>query len=259
MNDLKVIKQNGPIKVYETNKGEKVVDARELHDGLESKQDFSTWVKARLNEFDAIENDDYICFHKKKEANNATMIEYILKLDTAKQMAMLERNEQGKKYRKYFIEIEDKYKQIQLDTSKLSPQMQLLNQMVTYMAKQEIEVKAIQDTANKALEFASNLKDVFVHECDNWRDELNHLFNKIQKSSNIPFSELRKNTYESLENRARCDLSTRVRKLKERLSNEGATKTSIGKVTRIDVIEADIRIKEIYTQIIKEYAIKYVV
>ena len=73
------------------------VNARELHAVLESKQDFSTWIKKRLDETDAVENVDFICFHKKMEANNATMIEYILSTDIAKEIAMLERNEVGKK------------------------------------------------------------------------------------------------------------------------------------------------------------------
>ena len=87
------------------------VNARELHEVLESKQDFSTWIKRRLEETDAVENVDFICFHKKMEANNATMIEYILSTDIAKEIAMLERNEVGKKVRRYFIEFEKAHKQ----------------------------------------------------------------------------------------------------------------------------------------------------
>lgn len=87
------------------------VNARELHAVLESKQDFSTWIKKRLDETDAVENVDFICFHKKMEANNATMIEYILSTDIAKEIAMLERNEVGKKVRRYFIEFEKVHKQ----------------------------------------------------------------------------------------------------------------------------------------------------
>lgn len=45
------------------------------------------------------------------EANNATMIEYLIKLDTAKEMAMLEHNEKGKQVRRYFINVEKKYKE----------------------------------------------------------------------------------------------------------------------------------------------------
>ena len=49
---------------------------------------------------------------KKMEANNATMIEYVLSTDIAKEIAMLERNEIGKKVRRYFIEVEKAHKQI---------------------------------------------------------------------------------------------------------------------------------------------------
>lgn len=109
MSELKLV-ENGLIKVYTTDTGEYVVDGRELWQGLESKQDFSTWVKKRLEDCDAVENEDYFRLHKKMEANNATMIDYTIKLDTAKEMAMLERNDVGKQYRRYFIEVEKKYR-----------------------------------------------------------------------------------------------------------------------------------------------------
>lgn len=88
------------------------VNARELFKALESKQDFSTWIKKRLKETQADENIDFICFHKKMEANNATMIEYIISIDLAKEISMLERNQKGKEIRKYFIECEKQLKQL---------------------------------------------------------------------------------------------------------------------------------------------------
>jgi anti-repressor protein len=117
MNNLKII-ETGLIKVYETDKGEKVVDARELHEGLQGKQQFTDWIKGRLIEVDAVENVDFIVFHKLMKNEYGLNVgrpktEYILKLDTAKEVAMLERNEKGKQYRRYFIEVEKKYKEIQ--------------------------------------------------------------------------------------------------------------------------------------------------
>lgn len=105
--------ENGLIKVYATDTGELIVDGRELWEGVGSKQDFSTWVKKRLGECDAVENEDYSLLHKKMEQVSGAkhLIDYYIKLDTAKEMAMLERNEVGKQYRKYLIATEKKYKQ----------------------------------------------------------------------------------------------------------------------------------------------------
>ena len=58
MNELKMI-ENELVPVYVTSTGEKVVDGRELHTVLQSRQDFSTWVKKRLFECDAVENKDF--------------------------------------------------------------------------------------------------------------------------------------------------------------------------------------------------------
>lgn len=82
------------------------VNARELHAFLKSRQDFSTWIKNRIADYDFVENQDFVRFHKKMEANNATLIEYAITLDMAKELSMVERNEQGKMARRYFIECE---------------------------------------------------------------------------------------------------------------------------------------------------------
>lgn len=82
------------------------VDARSLHSALGSKQDFSTWIKRRISQCKFEENFDYIRLHQKVEANNATMIEYIVTSDMAKHLGMLEKTPQGHEIRKYFIEQE---------------------------------------------------------------------------------------------------------------------------------------------------------
>ena len=94
------------------------VNARELHTFLESKQDFSTWIKNRIADYDFVENQDFVRFHKKMEANNATLIEYHITLDMAKELSMVERTEKGKQARQYFIECERKLRETQ---AKLAP------------------------------------------------------------------------------------------------------------------------------------------
>ncbi len=101
--------EDGLVPVYETSTGEKVVYGTELHEVLGVKSKFADWIKNRLNDCEAVENDDFEAFSKNLENGGRTK-EYIIKLDTAKEMAMLERNEKGKQVRRYFIQIEKKYK-----------------------------------------------------------------------------------------------------------------------------------------------------
>ena len=46
---------------------QQTVNARELHAFLESKQDFSTWIKNRIEKYGFVENQDFIKLHKKME------------------------------------------------------------------------------------------------------------------------------------------------------------------------------------------------
>lgn len=47
------------IKITESN-GKKAVNARDLHEFLESKKDFSSWIKDRIERYDFVENEDYV-------------------------------------------------------------------------------------------------------------------------------------------------------------------------------------------------------
>ena len=83
------------------------VNARDLHVELESKQDFSDWIKGRIDKFGFSEGEDYL-FHKIMENPNGgrPRVEYIITIDMAKELAMVENNEKGRQARKYFIAVE---------------------------------------------------------------------------------------------------------------------------------------------------------
>lgn len=129
MDNLTVI-DNELVPVYLTDSGTKIVDGRELHAVLQSKQDFSTWVKKRLNECDAKENKDYELNHNFVEQVSGTKhrIDYTILLDTAKEMAMLERNAKGKQVRRYFIKVDEKYKEEKSTPLTLRQQIQTIAQ-----------------------------------------------------------------------------------------------------------------------------------
>ncbi|AUO14814.1 antA/AntB antirepressor family protein [Priestia megaterium] len=110
MNEVTLF-ESGMINVYKQG-DEQIVNARELHEGLEVKTPFHMWIKRRVEKCDLIENEDYITMnkivHSRTGANN--QLEYILKLDAAKEIAMMEPNGKGKEVRRYFIRVEKMFK-----------------------------------------------------------------------------------------------------------------------------------------------------
>ena len=86
------------------------VNAKELHGFLEVRSKFADWIKNRINEYDFIENQDFTTISKNLE-NGGRTIEYFVTLDMAKELSMVERNENGRQARRYFIECEKKLKE----------------------------------------------------------------------------------------------------------------------------------------------------
>lgn len=109
MDSMKVF-QDGLIKIYENDGQEQVVNARELHKVLGNKRQFSDWIKQRIEQYGFIEDIDFTTFSQfcEKPQGGRPTTEYALTLDTAKEIAMVENNEQGRKIRRYFIEVEKK-------------------------------------------------------------------------------------------------------------------------------------------------------
>jgi anti-repressor protein len=105
------------------NNGKKAVSARLLHAFLESKRDFSNWIKDRITRYGLVENQDFEVFDKFIENSDDSLlnnfgkqtgrgghnrIEYTLSLSCAKEIAMVEGNAKGKQARQYFIACEEK-------------------------------------------------------------------------------------------------------------------------------------------------------
>lgn len=109
MQNLAVI-ENELVPVYETNTGEKVVYGSELHEVLGVKSRYREWIDRRLTDIDAVEYEDFEATEISAPSGQ-TKKDHIIKLDTAKEMAMLERNEKGKQVRRYFIQVEKKFKE----------------------------------------------------------------------------------------------------------------------------------------------------
>lgn len=272
MNDMKII-DSEIVPVYETDKGEKVVDGRELHKALESKQDFSTWVKKRLSECDALTNVDYDLLHNSVEQVSGTKyrIDYIIKLDTAKEMAMLERNEIGKKVRKRFIEIEKRYSQQVIDLAQLPEDMQMFKRLWDMQANTYLEQKRQAEKIEKLESNQKALTDTFSTPSDTENFQLwaNKCIAKIAESAaydrgmgkQFNYASARKESYERLKKKWNCNLDDRVARAKGRAMerNPGITKAELNAINKLTVIANDKGLRPVYETVIKEMMIQYYV
>lgn len=87
------------------------VNARELWEFLESKQRFADWIKSRIAKYSFEEGKDFFIILGKSSGGRPDN-DYIITLDMAKELAMVENNERGRQARQYFIEVEKRYRNV---------------------------------------------------------------------------------------------------------------------------------------------------
>ena len=137
--------ENGVIPIYENNKKEKLINARELFyalRGKETKTKFADWIKERLIKYRFEENIDYISFSLKNEKTigGRPVKEFYLLMDTAKEVCMIENNDKGRKIRKYFIEVEKRYSEIINVSSSSNQLIDIIQNAINYMRENNIRV-----------------------------------------------------------------------------------------------------------------------
>jgi phage anti-repressor protein len=134
---------NSIIPIYDNN-NERIVNARELHEFLQVGKDFTSWIKARIEKYGFIENEDYILtLTKTGERKNVIKHDYFLKMDTAKEISMVENNERGRYIRKYFIDIEKQFKQQNIKQPTNS--IEALKLIVTELESHENRISQIEN------------------------------------------------------------------------------------------------------------------
>ena len=132
MNELQVENKNGEL----------LISARDLHKGLEITDRFSRWFD-RMLAYGFEENVDYTSVKSSTLVNNGAVRElqdYALKIDMAKEICMVQRNEKGRQFRKYFIEVEKAYRDVQFRVGDKKHQLEcmaLLQDLLPDYMKQE--------------------------------------------------------------------------------------------------------------------------
>ena len=99
---------NNLINVTLNENQEPVVSGRQLHQALGVKTRYNDWFN-RMIDYGFAENEDYLAITQKRvtaQNNETTFNDHVLKLDMAKEIAMIQRTDKGKEVRQYFIQVE---------------------------------------------------------------------------------------------------------------------------------------------------------
>ncbi|HFP4375118.1 TPA: antA/AntB antirepressor family protein [Escherichia coli] len=134
-------------------------NARDLHAFLEVGKDFSTWIRIRISEYEFTENQDFILLPKtgeqRKGRGGHNRKDYHLTLDTAKELAMVERNEKGRQIRRYFIECEKKLRSMQ-------PAQQFTDEEIILLCYMQVQMENAQDISKRLYPIMKELNSSYA-------------------------------------------------------------------------------------------------
>ena len=237
---------NELIKTITRDDGTIAVSGRELHDFLEVGKDFSNWFKDMAS-YGFEEGKDFSPFSAKTHNGGRPRIEYVMTLDMAKEVAMIQRTDRGKQARQYFIEID---KQAHHDMTGLSPATRAAVAATQALAAQERRLNRVDAKVNA-------ISDIVSISTMDWRRATREIITKIAHMRGDDYQATRNDIYKEVEHRGGYSLSTSLTNLRNRMAGEGQSLSKRNKTNKVDVIGNDKRLIEIYMAVVKDHAIKY--
>ena len=244
--------------------------ARKLYDFLELRSgDYSRWLKNNIveNEF-AEENIDYWVLRNNAEnpLGGRPTKDFKLTAHFAKKLSMKGNSTRAEEAREYFTRIEEKTKQLLINRSQLSPQMQLISMLVESMSRQELEQKqqakrlAELENSQKAIQAAimGPIEQTF-------KEWAGSCLSAIAESPSYPYQgdrserhqAVRAESYERLNQKKPCRLKQRVETEKGRAIIAGASAERVRSINKLSIIESDKALKPLYETVIREMMIAY--
>lgn len=92
-------------EIIKVNLDTQTVSARELHKQVGSTERFSAWFERQL-QYGFVENEDYTGCKKFNALAKQELKDYELSVDMAKEICMVQKNENARKVRQYLIDLE---------------------------------------------------------------------------------------------------------------------------------------------------------
>ena len=177
------------------------VNAKELHNFIQSKSRFNDWIINRISKYGFTENQDYIIVTTSTGGRPSK--EYYITLDMAKELSMVENNEKGREARRWFIEIA---KQTQVTPTQLDliTPYEVRRDLTTARRLLTLEKKKHRETAEfyeKKIKKLSSTKDIVTLQSDvDWWKEACKAYRDVTKKEEHKSSKLKQTITQELDN-----------------------------------------------------------
>ena len=151
MDDIQNVTIKTPIEIALGVDENNMTTAKKLYEFLElNSKNYSHWCKRNIteNEF-AEENVDYWAFVLNDEWGGQATTDYKLTAHFAKKLSCKGNGERAEQAREYFSTLDDKVKEITINRSQLSPQMQMFYALADNQAQIELEQKRLSEKQDK--------------------------------------------------------------------------------------------------------------
>lgn len=271
MNEVMNTAMQTPIEIALQIDENGMTTARKLYEFLEMPpKNFARWAKQNIEDNEYYEEGhDWWGFFIMKNGNKCK--DYRLTTEFAKHLSMESHSEKGKIARQYFVNIEDKAKQMVINRKQLSPQLQLMNMLVENMSRQELEQKRQSEQIKHLEDNQRTLVDTFQTTTDkeNFQSWASKCLSRIAESPNFNYgvgrntrhAYARNESYKRLKEKWNCNLDDRVARAKGRAMerNPGITKTELNAINKLSIISGDKSLRPVYETVIKEMMIAYCV
>ena len=150
-----------------------------------------------------------------------------------------------------FNKLEEEHKKNQIDVNKLSPELKMFNQIFQTVAANELENKKLNHKVD-------NIAEIVSLNTTDWRKTSQSIIRKIAlvQGGYGAYKEVASDAYAETDRRAGANLKIRLTNLKKNRLANGMSRSKVDKTNKLDVIDGDKRLKEIYMSVVKDFAIK---
>lgn len=172
-------------------------NAFDVYSFIQPKARFNDWIRNRIEQYEFIENQDYI--KQTVLTGGRPKIDYHITLDMAKELCMVENNEKGREARRYFIEAEKQL--LNQNSSNSSDLQKVISGLKSGMTRKDKKIQRLEDEIQQ-LKIEHQKRVAIPHFNQNQKIDiiLRNTENLLKQDGILPFQDMVKTRFDFMKN-----------------------------------------------------------